>query len=91
MGTMRPQNLNGNNLDLKAPGAEFDASAYKFRAIVTNLLDWDGDRVIRWHRETLRQKRAGPRCPEERVGRRNDALKALRGERSLVADHRAGP
>ncbi|NMA28270.1 MAG: hypothetical protein GX934_10925, partial [Burkholderiales bacterium] len=51
MGTMRPQNLNGNNLDLKAPGAEFDASAYKFRAIVTNLLDWDGDRVIRWHRE----------------------------------------
>ncbi|MGI5845336.1 MAG: hypothetical protein ACOX9B_14330, partial [Candidatus Xenobium sp.] len=36
---------------LKAPGAEFDASAYKFRAIVTNLLDWDGDRVIRWHRE----------------------------------------
>jgi|LSQX01.1.fsa_nt_gb hypothetical protein len=38
-------------LDPEQPTAEFDTGAYKIRAVVTNLLDWEGDRVIRWHRE----------------------------------------
>ena len=37
------------------PQMEFDTGAYKMRALVTNLWDWDGDRVIRWHRERCGQ------------------------------------
>lgn len=33
------------------PQVEFATGAYKIRAVVTNLWDWEGNRVIRWHRE----------------------------------------
>ena len=66
------------HLDLPAPDAEFDTSAYKLRAIVTNLLDWDGDRVIRWHRErcgrseqvhdVLKNELAGGTMPSKHFG-----------------------
>ncbi len=66
------------HLDLKTPGAEFDTSAYKLRAIVTNLLDLDGDRVIRWHRERcgrseqihdiLKNELAGGNMPSKHLG-----------------------
>ncbi len=66
------------HLDLPAPDAEFDTSAYKLRAIVTNLLDWDGDRVIRWHRErcgrseqahdVLKNELAGGTVPSKHFG-----------------------